>query len=284
MNNKKELVVELASGKKVNIYVTTPTAKTVQRADRYRAKAWTECIEDGIKTKEELEVIMDERKIWTDSHKDKEKNIILEIQECERQLFLGANASNSNGRRKKVALSIGKDLAIKMRQLRSDLRNLYMKKNMMEQNSAESLADNARFDYIVANSTYYENGENVYNGIEDYNGKSTDEVAFTAAGAIAELMYNYDPRSEEILPENQWLKKYELVDENLSLVNEDKKLVDLDGRRINEFGFYVDSEGKRIDKDGNLLDENGNYEIKVEYQKASTNKKTRKTTAVKAES
>lgn len=267
--NKKDLTVTLQDGKEVKIYVTSPTAKTVQRADRYRAKTWTECIEDGIKTKDELAIIMKQRNVWTKEHEEKERSITEQLIQCEKDLFLG------NGK-KKVPLSDGKVIAVKMRVLRNELRQLYMDRSALEQNSAEALADNARFDYIVAGSTFYENGEKVYNGIEDYNNKSSDEVAFAAAAAIAEMMYNYDPATEENLPENKWLKTFDLVDDNLSLVNEDKKLVDLDGRTINEFGYFVNEDGNRIDKDGNLLDDDGNYVIKVDYETPTARRKGRK--------
>jgi len=271
MDNKKTVDVTFADGRKIKIYVSSPTAKTVQRADRYRAKVWTECIEDGIKTKDELAMIMEKRGVWTKEHRKKEEDITARLIQCEKDLYLGDG-------KKKVPLSDGKDIAVEMRVLRNDLRQLYIDKTSMEQNSAEALADNARFDYVVACSTFYENGQNVYNGIDDYNSKSSDELAFTAAGALAEMMYNYDPKTEESLPENQWLKTFDLVNDNLSLVNEDKKLVDLQGRPINEFGFYINDEGKRIDQDGNLLDSNGNYVIKVDYEKPSARKRPRKTT------
>ena len=272
--SRKDVTVKLEDGREVKIYVTSPTAKTVQRADRYRAKTWTECIEDGIKTKEELAIIMEKRGIWTDKHIKKETEIINRINECEKELFLG------NGK-KKVALSDGKNLAIEMRKLRNDLKDLYMERLSMEQNTAEALADNARFDYVVACSTFYENGQNVYKDIEDYNNKSSDEIAFAAAGAIAEIMYNYDPKLDEALPENQWLKKFELVNENLSLVNENKQLVDLEGRTINDKGHFINKEGQRVDSEGNLLDENGNYVITVDYEKPSSRKRSTKATKSK---
>jgi hypothetical protein len=276
MNNKrKDVEVKLEDGSTVKIYVVLPTAKTIQKADRYRAKAWTECIEDGIKTKDELAIIMEKRGIWTQEHKTKEEKIIKELTDCEKELYLG-------GGKKTALLSDGKNIAIRMRQLRNDLKNLYMDRIAMEQNTAESLSDNARFDYIVAYSTFYENGQSVYKDIDDYNEKSSDEIAFASATALAEMMYNFNPKGDEVLPENQWLKKYDLVDENLSLINEDKVLVDLDGRTINELGYYINSDGERIDKEGNLLDENGNYVIKVDYGKPNTRKRPGKTTKTRA--
>jgi hypothetical protein len=274
-NKRKDIEVSLENGSTVKIYVIPPTAKVIQKADRYRAKAWTECIEDGIKTKDELAIIMEKRNIWSQEHRKKEEEIIKELTDCEKELYLG-------GGKKTALLSDGKSIAIRMRQLRNDLKNLYMDKLSMEQNTAEALSDNARFDYIVAYSTFYENGQNVYKDIDDYNDKSSDEIAFAAAGALAEMMYNFNSKGDEALPENQWLKTFDLVDENLSLVNEDKELVDLEGRKINELGYYINSDGKRTDKDGNLLDENGNYVIKVDYGKPNTRKRPGKTGIRKA--
>jgi hypothetical protein len=50
---KKELEVKFEDKDKapVKIYVEKPNNEVVKGADRYRAKAWNECILDGIVTK-----------------------------------------------------------------------------------------------------------------------------------------------------------------------------------------------------------------------------------------
>lgn len=275
MNKKKDLEVKV-NGETVKIYVQVPSSHVVQRADRYKAKIWTECIEDGIKTKEELATIMEQRGIWDQSHKKKEAELVVQIQKLEKELYLGKGS-------KKASVSEGKKIAIEMRQLRNSLRELILEKMNMESNTAEALADNARFDFLVASCTYYENGDNVYNGIDDYNEKSADEIAFAAASALASLMYNYTSDTEKSLPENKWLMHFNLVNEDLSLVNDKKELIDLDGRKINEQGHYINEKGQRIDIDGNLLDEDGNYVIQVDYDDKPT-RKTRKTVKQPADS
>lgn len=275
MNKKKDLEVKV-NGETVKIYVQVPSSHIVQRADRYKAKIWTECIEDGIKTKEELATIMEQRGIWDQSHKKKEAELVVQIQKLEKELYLGKGS-------KKASVSEGKKIAIEMRQLRNSLRELILEKMNMESNTAEALADNARFDFLVASCTYYENGDNVYNGIDDYNEKSADEIAFAAASALASLMYNYTSDTEKSLPENKWLMHFNLVNEDLSLVNDKKELIDLDGRKINEQGHYINEKGQRIDIDGNLLDEDGNYVIQVDYDDKPT-RKTRKTVKQPADS
>jgi len=256
--SKKQVLVTKNDGSSINIYVTSPTAIAIQKADIYRAKVWNECLDEGIKTKEELAVVMEKRGIWGKSQIQQELKIVEQLTNLERDLYLGDG-------KKKIPLSDGKNIAFKMKELRSELRRLLIEKNNFEQNTAENISDNARFDYLVSACTFYENGQKVYNNIEDYNNRASDEIAYAAAGALAEMMYSYDPSSEQTLPENQWLKHFNLVNEEGQLVDNNEKLVDLDGRTINELGHYINAKGERTDRDGNLLDENGNYIIKADY-------------------
>jgi hypothetical protein len=256
--SKKQVLVTKNDGSSINVYVTSPTAIAIQKADIYRAKVWNECLDEGIKTKEELAVVMEKRGIWGKSQIQQELKIVEQLTNLERDLYLGDG-------KKKIPLSDGKNIAFKMKELRSELRRLLIEKNNFEQNTAENISDNARFDYLVSACTFYENGQKVYNNIEDYNNRASDEIAYAAAGALAEMMYSYDPSSEQTLPENQWLKHFNLVNEEGQLVDNNEKLVDLDGRTINELGHYINAKGERTDRDGNLLDENGNYIIKADY-------------------
>ena len=270
--NKKDIEVTKQDGSKVKVYITSPNAYAVQRADIYRAKIWNECLDEGIKTKDELAVVMEKRGIWGQVQAEKQLEIIQTLGALEKDLYLGDG-------KKKIPLSDGKRIAIKMRSLRNQLRTLLIEKSNFEQNTAENISDNARFDYLVSACTYYENGQKVYKDIEDYNNRASDEIAFAAAGALAEMMYSYDPENENNLPENQWLKHFELINEEGSLIDDDKDLVDLEGRKINEFGHFVNAKGERIDIDGNPLDEKGNYVIKADYVVPTKRKKrTVKTT------
>ena len=63
----------------------------------------------------------------------------------------------------------------------------------MEENTAESLSDNARFDCLVAECTFHENGSKVYKNIEEYNQNSSDEIAYKAVffHFVAVNIYSY---------------------------------------------------------------------------------------------
>ena len=274
----KEQEVSLEGGEKVTIYVAKPSNEIIAGADIHRAKRWNECIRDDIITKKELGTLMEKRGIWDKSKSEKEENISLTITQLEKTLYRGKNG-------KKPKVSEGKELALEMRKLRIDLRNLISERLSLEENTAESLSDNARFDYFVAHCTFYkDSGKRVYNSVEDYNSKSSDSIAFAAASMLGNILYNLDSDFEKNLHENRWLGMFNLADEKGNLVNVDGEQVDSEGRIINEFGHFLDEDGNRVDADGVPLDEKGNY-ILVDYDndlEAPKKKTTRKRTTTKA--
>lgn len=260
MSKDKEKIVEVdVDGNKVKIMVKKPNNVTLSQAQRVGAKAWTDCVRDGIMTKKELEKFMKEQGIWDDGKDKEQKALVEEIASLEKKLFIGSQGHT------KLKASEGKEIAIKMRMKRAELRDLIAERISLEQNTAESISDNARFDYLVANCAFYENGQKVYNSLEEYQSRADVEPAFTAASTLAAMLYSVDKDFEAKLPENKFLKMFNYVNEDLSLVNKEGETVDLEGRRIDKNGFYLNDEGKRVDKDGNLLDESGNYIPTVEY-------------------
>ena len=255
---QKTVEVTLDGGKKVKVVVRKPTNRVSGEAQRIGAKVWTDCIRDGIMTKKELEVVMKSNGMWDKSKQESQDAIIADLRELEKKLYLGKKGS-------KMKLSQAKDIAFEMRKKRLELRDLLASKIELEGNTAESLSENAKFDYLVANCTFYEDGKNVYNSVEEYNDKSEDPIAFSAAATLAALMYSLDKDFEEKLPENQFLIKANLVNDDLALVNKDGNRVDTEGRLINNLGQYVDGDGNRVDIDGHPLDTDGNYIPQLTY-------------------
>ena len=278
--SNQEQEVTLENGDKVTIYVKKPSNEIISGADIHRAKRWNECIRDDIITKKELATLMEKRGIWDKSKSDKEDDISSKITTLEKDLYRGRNG-------KKPKVSEGKELALEMKKLRIELRNLISERLSLEENTAEALSDNARFDYFVAHCTFYKDSDKrVYNSVEDYNSKSSDAIAFTAASMLGNILYNLDSDFEKNLPENKWLSTFNLSDDKGNLVNSDGQQVDSEGRVINDLGHFLDEKGNRVDADGNPLDEDGNYTL-IDYEndleppkKKTTRKKT--TTATDA--
>lgn len=283
IRNKSEQTVEFFENgevvKSVDIYVTRPNNKVNREADMLRSKTWSDCTAQGIPTKKQVLEMMIEKGEW-----DKEKQLLesqlgLEIVELERKLYIGEEG-------KKPKLSEGRELAIQIRQKRYQLRTLISQKISLEENSAENLADNARFDYLVAKCSFYKDGKPIYSSFDEYNEKSADELAYAAASLLGKMMYNIDSNFEANLPENKFLKKFGLINDDLSLIDPNTgHTIDIEGKRIDENGFYVDEEGNRIDADGNRITEDGFYEM-VEYEndlvvKPKPKRKTTKKTTTK---
>ena len=272
--NKQEKDVEI-NGEKISIYVRKPSNEDISNADMHRAKIWHKCLRDEIITKKELNVLMEKRGIWDKSKRDKESEIGSEISDMEKALYRGRG-------NKKPKVSDGKKLAVEMRDLRANLRDLIGERLALEENTAEALSDNARFDYFVSNCTFYKDSDKrVYNSIEDYNTKSSDEIAYAAASMLGNILYNLDTDFEKNLPENKWLRMFELADETGNLVNHDGQRVDATGNVINDLGHYLDKEGARIDIDGNPLDDDGHY-LLADYENDLAPPKKKRVTRKKA--
>ena len=272
---EQEVTVDV-DGKKVKIVVRRPGNRVSNEAQRKGALVWTQCVREGVMTKKELSNYMKDRGIWDNEKESEEKVLVDKIAELEKELYLGTKAG-------KIKASKGKDLAIQMRVKRGELRELLSERIGLEGNTAESLSDNARFDYMVAHCTYYDNGERVYKNLDDYEQRAEDEIAFEAATTLAEMIYVVDKDFEKKLPENKFLSKFEYVNEELSLINKEGVTVDTKGKRINNEGHYLNEDGKRVDVDGHLLDEDGSYIPQVTYLddngKPIRDKKTTKSTA-----
>jgi hypothetical protein len=282
---RKEQEVEIADTKeKVTIYVVKPNNEVIAKADMLRAKRWNDCIRDGIITKKELAVLMEDRGIWNKEKSTQEGDISSKIQNLEKNLYLGQNG-------KKPKVSEGKLIAVQMRELRGKLRELIAERLALEENTAESLSDNIRFDYFVATCTYYKDtNQKVYNSLEDYNQKSSDSIAFAAASMLGDIMYNLDDSFEDNLPENKWLRGFNLINEDLGFVDPEGVLTDSRGKKINDLGHYLDDDDNRVDVDGLPLNEDGTY-VMVDYEndlappkpKPKRRKSTKKAEAVETE-
>lgn len=261
MAKEKEKVVEVPvddSDRKIKIVVKKPNAMVNNQASAIYNKWLHTYMRDGIMTKAELDNFMQERGIWSKDKDEKEKLLAQKIRDLSKDLYQGVK-----GRRK---ASEGKKIAVEIKKARSELQQLIAEKLGLEQNTAESLADNVKFDYLVSQCTYKANGkEKVYSSLEDYSEKADETIAFAAAATLAQMLYALDPNFEADLPENQFLKKFNYVDDNFNLLDSEGHTVTADGQMIDEYGFFVNAKGEKVDAEGNLVDDNGNFVMFTEY-------------------
>jgi|GEM_PF-1660188 len=243
-------------GKEVEFYVQKPTNEAIKLADRYKSKIWNQSIQDDVLTKKELKVLMNKRGIWDEARDEQEDSITRKIVELERKLYCGDG-------KKKPKVSEGKEYAIEIRRQRLELRDLIADRISLEENTAESLADNARFDFLVSACTFYKDGTPVWESFDVYNAQSSNEIAYSAATTLGQILYNLDTSFEKNLPENVFLAKFGLVNDDLSLVDPEdgETLIDTTGQKIDDEGYLLDDDGKRVDKEGNKITDAGLYEL-----------------------
>ena len=149
-----------------------------------------------------------------------------------------------------------------MRKDRADLRSLTSERSSLDNNTAEGQADNAQFNYWVSSCTVYsDSGKTYFSNYEDYLNRDDDPATGQSASSLAMLLYNLDPDYEKKLPENQFLAKYNFVDQDLHLVDDKGRRVDSEGRLVNKDGRYINEAGELIDIKGNRVDLEGDYVV-----------------------
>ena len=252
--------VTVEQGYDITVEVKKPTNQQLKDADIQRAKAWNKAFKEGVMTKAEIDKVMRDRGLWDDKKKDLEESLTKQILDLEKRLYRGDGTS-------KPKLSDGRKIAIQMKNKRLQLRDLISDRLAMDENTAESLADNARFDYLVYACAFnQETGEPLFSSYEDYNNRGASVEAVAAAQLLAQMVYNLDEDFEDKLPENQFLSRFNLLNHDGQLIDpKTKELVDVDGRKINDLGHYIDDEGNRIDIHGDKIDETGLYEL-IDYE------------------
>lgn len=241
----------IVDGKNREILIRSPSLQDQKEATKIYNQSFSEALKAKAVVRAKLDDLLVEQGLWDGIKQAKFTELQAEILEGERKLAKGG-----------ISLIEAKNIALKMRKTREDLRELISVKTNLDTHTAEGQADNARFNYLVSACTVYnDTKEQYFKNYEDYNNKSNDAVAILAAQNLANMLYGLEDNYEEKLPENKFLKQYKFVDTKLRLINKEGKLVDEQGRLIDETGRFINEQGQFVDKDGNLVDKEGDYII-----------------------
>ena len=244
INMKTKTFKAMVDGNEKEFLVKSPTLENQREAQKVYNQAFTDAIKSKSVVRAKLDELLEDQGLWNDEKQAKFTLLQKELLEGEKKLAKGG-----------FSLNEAKDLAIKMKKIRDDIRDLISVRTSLDNHSAEGQADNARFNYLVSVCVVYNDTKQPYfNSMEDYLNRSTESVALLAAQNLANMLYGLDNDYESNLPENKFLKKYKFVDEKLRLVDKKGRLIDGEGRLIDESGRYVDDNGNFVDKFGNRVD------------------------------
>lgn len=215
--------------------IKKPNHKNLTEAQLYSSKVFSEAVRAGVTLRQNLEDELRKRGSFSEDKVKRLLDVSAELNTICKDLSKG-----KKGKYKK--LSEARLAAIQARQLRAEQTELLMENRRLDTYTAEGLAEQARFDYLVS-VCVYENGQKVFSNVDDYLEKATEPWIKQCAEEFSYVLYNVD-RTEEVLPEDQFLKKHNLINDKGELIDQDGNLVDISLNQINipEIEEYEDLE------------------------------------------
>jgi len=239
-----------AEGNEKTVFVISPSPSISREAQMQYNTAFKEAIQSGALLKQKLQTVMEEQGVWSESKQERYDEILNGVMKREKDIGKGG-----------IKLSKAKTLALEIRDLRVEFRDLIAEKNSMDANTAEGQADNARFGYLGYACLVDEENKRVFKSFDHYVENENEPYLVQAARELAQLLYGLDADYEQNLPENIFLKDYDFVDEELRFINKDGQYIDINGKLINKDGRYIDKDGSFVDKDGEAISEEGSYDV-----------------------
>jgi hypothetical protein len=238
-------------GEEKSFTARSPSLSDQREAQKVYNTAFTDAIKSNSVVRAKMDDVLEDQGLWNKDKQIKYENLQQELNDGEKRLAKGG-----------FSLTDAKKLALKMRDIRLDIRELISVRTSLDNHSAEGQADNARFNYLVSACVVYKDNDKPYfKDLADYMDRMDDPVALEGASKLATMIYGLDNNFEKNLPENKFLKKYKFVNNELRFINKEGHTVDSEGRLINENGRFIDKEGKFVDKDGSRVDEEGDYVV-----------------------
>ena len=246
----EDIKVEI-DGEEKTFSVRSPSLADQREAQKAYNTAFTDAIKSNSVVRAKMDDVLEDQGLWNKDKQKKYEKLQEELIEGEKRLAKGG-----------FSLIEAKKLALKMRNVRLEIRDLISVRTSLDNHSAEGQADNARFNYLVSACVVYkENDKPYFKDLEDYMNRMDDPVALAGATKLAEIIYGLDNDFEKGLPENKFLKKYKFVNDDLRFIDKQGRTIDSEGRLVDENGRYIDEQGNFVDKDGNEVDKEGEYVV-----------------------
>ena len=246
----EDIKVEI-DGKEKTFTVRSPSLADQREAQKAYNTAFTDAIKSNSVVRAKMDDVLEDQGLWNKEKQKKYETLQEQLLDGEKRLAKGG-----------FSLIEAKKLALKMRNIRLEIRDLISVRTSLDNHSAEGQADNARFNYLVSACVVYkENDKPYFKDLEDYMNRMDDPVALAGATKLAEIIYGLDNDFEKGLPETKFLKKYKFVNDDLRFIDKQGRTIDSEGRLVDENGRYIDEQGNFVDKDGNKVDAEGEYVV-----------------------
>ena len=266
--NFTEVVGKDSNDNDVKVFVKKPTTKEYRDSQVEYNRAFRSALEGGAILKKKLGEYMRSQGLWDDKKDSEEQRLLDKMTELENSLKKGG-----------IPLLEAKEVALELRKTRAEFRVLIAERTVLDSNTVEGQADNARFNSLVSLCVYKEDKTTLaFSSLEEYDKNGDQDWAAKAAGELASMIYELDPDYDNTLTENKFLKAYNFADETNQLVNADGHPIFVDredGNKeylINEEGkfiayntdegyknqdpedaYFVNKNGDKVDEEGNII-------------------------------
>jgi len=272
MADKKDLIEVNAKDineNDVTVWVKRPSTKEYKDSQIEYNRAFREALEGGAILKKKLGEYMRSQGLWDDAKDSEEKKLLAEIGKQEGKLKKGG-----------ISLNKAKEIALDLRKTRTKFRSLIAERTMLDSNTVEGQADNARFNALVTLCVLKQDKRTpVWENLKDYDDDGEQPWAAAAAGELASLIYEIDPNYDNSLEENKFLKAYNFANKENQLVNEDGHRIFVDEEDGHEYlidenfrfvayrtdegyknqdaedRYFVNKEGKEVTEEGELVED-----------------------------
>jgi hypothetical protein len=223
-------------------------------SNQFYSNAFDKALADGYKLRLECEKLLEQRGLLDTALQDKQiEDLRAKIKKHEIEL----RSARINGRR--LSKDEGFKLALQIRKLRKELNGVGAGLSDFFKNSAESIADNERFQYLIYACTIRQDtGERYWGSYDEMKNESEQAIYTAAINSFVKLSMGVEQDLENPFYENQWLQRMGYANKKGELVDSKGRLIDENGRLVNSEGYFVNEEGKRVDIYGNLVDDKGN--------------------------
>lgn len=227
MGKSIELTSKDSDGNPITVIIKKPNHKQLTEAQFYSASIFNKAKDSGMLLQSNLDAWLEDQKLFTKEEKLRVKELEQKIADGEQAL---TTKKHKDGRQ--VKLSEGRQIAIDMNLARLQLRLLYAKRKQYDEFTIEGTVENARFDHLVSTCVFKENGEPVFTDIEDYYDKKEEPYASEAAYKLMGLVFGIDEDWQKKTVENEFLLKYNFVDNDLNFIDKDGNPVNAKGDKI----------------------------------------------------
>jgi hypothetical protein len=226
---RKDFVIKEDSGKEVKLSVRYPLNDDFENSEREYARKVASLVKENagkrLLLRSQVNDFLKSAGVWTDEDQAKVEGLNAEVDSILAKLRKGG-----------LKISEGRELCIKVMDKRKEIVQVMSKRQIFDNTTIESMAEDERMDYLIyACTVYSENGSPYWDSFEDMKNDKLSEAYNRASVAAYDVIFNVNSEFEKNLPENKWLKKYSFVDDDLN---------------------YTDRKtGKRVDRDGNPIEQ-----------------------------